>query len=126
MPLTPRATMFSIAVTWLWLSPSNLPAALTSVAPSCLAAACADCFIFTKNGFVSVLVIRPTCTFPPDDPPPLLVPLLLLLPQAATPNAAAAVTAVTAASRVLRVPLISISPPRFVPSHHGSDNVFRL
>ena len=52
--------MFSIAVTWLALSPSNLPAAVSSLTPSALAAFCAPSFIFTKNGFVSVLVIRPT------------------------------------------------------------------
>ena len=58
--LAPAVTMFSIAVTWPALSPSNLPAALISLAPLALAAASAPCFIFTKNGLVSVFVMRPT------------------------------------------------------------------
>src|SRR5258708_4518847 len=56
----PAVIMFSMAVTWLALSPSNLPAAVSSLAPSFDAAASAPCFIFTKNGLVSVLVMRPT------------------------------------------------------------------
>ena len=61
--------MFSIAVTWLALSPSNLPAALISVAPLADASFCAPSFILTKNGLVSVLVIRPTLIFPAELPP---------------------------------------------------------
>jgi hypothetical protein len=56
----PAVTMFSIAVTWPALSPSNLPAALMSLAPLALAASSAPSFILTKKGFVSVFVIRPT------------------------------------------------------------------
>src|SRR5882762_2871728 len=52
--------VFSMAVTWLALSPSNLPAPVMSFAPSFFAAAWAPSFILTKNGLVSVLVIRPT------------------------------------------------------------------
>jgi hypothetical protein len=59
MVLAPAATMFSIAVTWPALSPSVLPAAVISLAPSFLASAWAPSFIFTKKGLVSVLVIRP-------------------------------------------------------------------
>src|SRR3954470_3646522 len=55
----PVATMFSMAVTWLALSPSYRPAAVISFAPLALAAAVAPSRILTKNGFVSVLVISP-------------------------------------------------------------------
>src|SRR5215217_1634444 len=55
----PAATMFSIAVTWLALSPSNRPAAVISLAPLAFAVPVAPSRIFTKNGFVSVLVMRP-------------------------------------------------------------------
>ena len=59
MVLAPPAIMFSMAVTWPALSPSCLPAALSSLAPWAVAAACAPSFILTKNGLVSVLVMRP-------------------------------------------------------------------
>src|SRR5215471_9779233 len=59
MVLAPAAIMFSMAVTWPALSPSALPAALSSLAPLALAAACAPSFIFTKKGLVSVLVMSP-------------------------------------------------------------------
>ncbi len=59
MVLAPAAIMFSIAVTWPALSPSVLPAPLSSLAPSFLASASAPSFILTKKGLVSVLVIRP-------------------------------------------------------------------
>jgi drug/metabolite transporter (DMT)-like permease len=52
----------AMAVTWVALSPSNFPAALISLAPLAFAAAIAPSFIFTKNGLVSVLVMRPTTT----------------------------------------------------------------
>lgn len=59
MVLAPPAIMCSIAVTWPALSPSALPAALSSLAPLAPAAAWAPSFIFTKKGLVSVLVISP-------------------------------------------------------------------
>ncbi|MDT4879126.1 hypothetical protein FQZ97_1147700 [compost metagenome] len=59
MVLAPAAIMFSIAVTWPALSPSVLPAADSSLAPSLVASAVAPSFIFTKKGLDSVLVIRP-------------------------------------------------------------------
>src|SRR5688572_17255383 len=59
MVLAPAAIMFSMAVTWPALSPSALPAPDSSLAPLALAASAAPSFIFTKNGLVSVLVIRP-------------------------------------------------------------------
>src|SRR5439155_15251656 len=90
MPFTPDATMFSIAVTWLALSPSNLPAALCSVAPLAVASFWAPSFILTKNGFVSVLVMSPTLMAPP---PPLLDDEVLDLPQAVAASAAATATA---------------------------------
>src|ERR1700742_3146534 len=72
MPFAPAATMLLIAVTWLALSPSYLPAAVISFAPSLDAAFWAPSFIFTKNGFVSVFVIRPIVMSPlPELPPPL-------------------------------------------------------
>src|SRR5436190_12276483 len=95
MPLTPAATMFSIAVTWLALSPSNLPAADIRVAPLAFASLSAPSFILTKNGLVSVFVIRPSLTspeLPPDDE------LLLDLPQAATASTAARAVASRAAA----------------------------
>src|SRR5256886_10892462 len=60
--LAPPEIMFSIAVTWLALSPSNLPAPVISVAPFFFAAFWAPSFIFTKKGFTSVLVMSPTTT----------------------------------------------------------------
>src|SRR5687768_12427080 len=59
MVLAPAAIMFSMAVTWPALSPSALPAALSSLAPRVVASFCAPSFIFTKKGLVSVLVMRP-------------------------------------------------------------------
>ena len=59
MAFTPAVIMFSTAVTWVALSPSNLPAAVMSFTPPFAAASSAPCFILTKNGLVSVLVIRP-------------------------------------------------------------------
>src|SRR5438105_4201032 len=60
--LAPPEIMFSMAVTWVALSPSNLPAPVMSVAPFFFAAFWAPSFIFTKNGFTSVLVMSPTTT----------------------------------------------------------------
>ena len=60
IPFTPALTMFSIAVICVAASPSILPAAVSSVTPSSLACLVAPCFIFTKNGLVSVFVIKPT------------------------------------------------------------------
>ena len=82
--------MFSIAVTWLALSPSNLPAAVISLTPLALASFSAPSFILTKNGLVSVLVMSPTLMsellLPPDDEP-------LELPQAVSARTAAAAAA---------------------------------
>src|SRR6202165_31992 len=60
IPFTPALTMFSIAVIWVAASPSILPAADSRVTPSAFACLLAPSFILTKNGFVSVFVIRPT------------------------------------------------------------------
>jgi len=76
-PFAPAEIRFSIACTWDSLSPSCLPAKDCSCTPAFSAACCAPSFIFTKNGLVSVLVIRPTITSSPDaaaeplDPPEL-------------------------------------------------------
>src|SRR5690606_29273437 len=59
-PLAPAEIRFSIAATWPSLSPSNLPAAVIRLSPSSFAVASAPSRILTKNGLVSVLVIRPT------------------------------------------------------------------
>ena len=59
MVLAPAVVMFSSAAIWAAVSPSCLPAAVSSLAPSFLASASAPSFIFTKKGLVSVLVIRP-------------------------------------------------------------------
>src|SRR5450759_123203 len=66
MPLAPALTMFSSAVTWPSLSPSLAPAPVISLTPSSVALAWAPSFIFTKNGLVSVFVIRPTMIWPLD------------------------------------------------------------
>src|SRR5882724_11036001 len=52
--------LVSLGVIRLALAPSDLPAPVMSFAPSFFAAAWAPSFILTKNGLVSVLVIRPT------------------------------------------------------------------
>ncbi len=78
-PFAPAEIRLSTAATCDSLSPSFLPAKDCSSAPSVFAWASAPSFIFTKNGFVSVLVIRPTLTasppppLPARSPPPLLV-----------------------------------------------------
>ena len=97
MTLAPCVVMFSIAVTWLALSVSCLPEAVSSLTLSFLACACAPSFIFTKNGFVSVLVMRPIVTsssFLAAPPPP---PLSSSSPHATAPTPSAA-TAASAAS----------------------------
>ena len=67
MPLAPAAIRLSIAATWPSLSPSTLPAKARSSTPSSLALASAPSFILTKNGLMSVLVIRPTMMSSADD-----------------------------------------------------------
>src|ERR1044072_1811628 len=89
-PFTPDATMVSTPVTCPALSPSNLPAAVDSSTPSSLAAFFAPSLIFTKNGLVSVLVIRPTLTLPD---PVLAVPDPDPEPQAVRARAATLVHA---------------------------------
>src|SRR6266516_3546682 len=94
IPLTPAATMFSMAVAWLALSPSNLPAAVSSLAPLAAAACAAPCFILTKKGLVSVLVISPTWIWLLDPDPDELRP-----PHAAATSARAAMAATHASRR---------------------------
>jgi len=48
----------STAAIWLSTSPSILPAKVDRLIPFSLAAAVAPSFIFTKNGLVSVFVIK--------------------------------------------------------------------
>ena len=60
-PWRPPRSGSRCSATWPSLSPSNLPAQAISVrCPSSLAFASAPSRILTKNGLVSVLVIRPT------------------------------------------------------------------
>ena len=63
-PFAPALIMFSSAVTWPSLSPSLAPAPVRSFAPAFCASEAAPSFILTKNGFVSVFVMRPTTTGP--------------------------------------------------------------
>ena len=69
MPLSPRATAASMAVTWVSVSPSALPAAVV-IATLFLPAALAPSCMAMKNGLVLVLVIRVTAISSP--PPPSL------------------------------------------------------
>src|SRR4051794_41433718 len=88
-PFAPAEIRLSTAATCDSLSPSFLPAKDWTEAPTDLAELSAPSFIFTKNGLVSVLVIRPIFTSPPPPPPPPLEPLPppLSLPQAPRPPA---------------------------------------
>src|SRR2546427_9146376 len=69
MPLSPFEIAFSMAATWLAVSPSSLPAADVSVMPSLSADSLAPLAIATKNGFVEVFVIRVTPIAPPAAEP---------------------------------------------------------
>ena len=62
MPWSPRAMASSIAAIWVCSSPSSLPAAVVILTPSALPAFFAPSCMVTKNGLVSVLVIRPMLT----------------------------------------------------------------
>ena len=96
MTFAPCVVMFSIAATWLALSVSVLPEAVSSLTLSFLACACAPSFIFTKNGFDSVLVISPIVTSSsPLEPPPPPLPLSSS-PHATMPTPSAAADASTA------------------------------
>src|SRR5437764_8863370 len=65
MPLAPLATRFWIAVIWPSLSPSYLPASASTSTFRACPCSCALWRILTKNGFVSVFVIRPMRILPP-------------------------------------------------------------
>src|SRR5438445_1048159 len=80
MPLSPREIAFSIAVIWVWVSPSLVPAATVRLTLSFAAAVLASLSIDTKYGFVRVFRISDTPTDepepePPEAPEPLEVPL---------------------------------------------------
>src|SRR6478736_6160208 len=119
-PFAPAEIRLSTAATCDSLSPSFLPAKDCNSPPSSLALASAPSFILTKNGFVSVLVIRPTLNASP--PPPPLPPLddappPLSLPQAVTPAARASADATANAPRawisdlIRSLPLLLVSGP---------------
>src|SRR6202035_1366519 len=72
MPLSPSEIALSIAVIWVCVSPSELPAATVSLTPSLAASASASFFIVTKYGLVRVLRMRDTPTvWPLADADPL-------------------------------------------------------
>jgi hypothetical protein len=100
-PFAPAEIRLSTAATWLSLSPSFLPAKDCSSAPTSLALASAPSFIFTKNGLVSVLVIRPTTMSSPPPPPPPPEPPSSL-PQATRPAPSASTEPAAATRRALR------------------------
>src|SRR6202048_1200538 len=108
MPLSPREIALSIALIWVWVTPSLLPAATVRVTLSLAAAVLASFSMDTKYGFVSVLRISDTPTGDPVLPPlpRLLVEELVLPPdelQAATEAVThAARPTATAAVRRLR------------------------
>src|SRR4051794_18181078 len=115
-PLAPAEIRLSTAATCDSLSPSFLPAKDCTEAPSVPADLSAPSFIFTKNGFVSVLVISPSLTASPLLEPPLLAPSLLPLsdPQAASPAARASVVPTAAIARPDAIDLIA-PPSLLVP-----------
>ena len=65
IPLSPRATAASIALTWVSVSPSLLPAAVVIETPFFSPAALAPSCMAMKNGLVLVLVINVTATLVP-------------------------------------------------------------
>jgi hypothetical protein len=75
MPLSPREIALSIALIWVCVSPSLVPAATVRLTLSLAAAALASFSMLTKYGLVSVLRMRETPTLaPPPDPPEELLP----------------------------------------------------
>src|SRR5215216_3137844 len=107
MPLSPRATAASMALTCPSSSPSLAPAALVRVTPFFAAASSAPFCMEIQNGLLLSLVIKVTAISPPP-PPPLAepsasgVPVLPPPPQAANVSDAAAVNATAAARRTPR------------------------
>src|SRR5207245_11097025 len=69
IPLSPREIALSIALIWLWVSPSLLPAATERLTLSFAASVLASFSIDTKYGFVNVFRINETPTLPPEEPP---------------------------------------------------------
>src|SRR5581483_8779533 len=69
MPLSPRAIALSVAVIWLWVSPSLVPAATVRFTLSLAAAVLASFSMLTKYGLVSVLRISETPTAEPEPEP---------------------------------------------------------
>src|SRR5690242_18906009 len=81
-PLAHAGIMTSIECPWDSLHSTCFPSSAVCCTPAFSAACCATSFILSKNGLLSVLVIRPTITSSPDaaaeplgppeldDPPP--------------------------------------------------------
>src|SRR5262245_37941502 len=67
MPLSPREMALSIALIWVWVSPSDLPAATVRDTSSLAASFFASFSIDTKYGLLSVLRINDTPVLP-DEP----------------------------------------------------------
>src|SRR4051794_30337065 len=130
-PLAPLAIRFSTACTCDSLSPSCLPAKLCRSMPSLPAWAVAPCFILTKNGLVSVLVINPTVIFLPPELDELLeLELLLELlssldPQAATPMDKAATAQASVPRQSAAEPFTNTRSPPNVGAPQRRDNVVR-
>src|SRR6185312_13970155 len=68
MPLSPREIALSIALIWVWVSPSLVQAATVRETLSLAAAVFASFSMLTKYGLVSVLRISDTPTFEPPAP----------------------------------------------------------
>src|SRR6185437_12265801 len=106
IPLSPREIALSIALIWLCVSPSLLPAATVRFTLSLAAAVLASFSMLTKYGFVKVLRISETPTFEPppepEPPEPLAAPLEEELQAASAATAHSAVPAAAARARRLR------------------------
>src|SRR5579859_5607721 len=104
MPLSPRAIALSMAVIWLCVSPSLVPAATVRLTLSLAAAALASFSMLTKYGFVNVLRISDTPTWepPPEPDPAAAVPPEEELQAARAATAHSAVPAAAARAPRLR------------------------
>src|SRR5690349_24875267 len=69
MPLSPRDIALSMAVIWVWVSPSLVPAATVRLTLSLPAWALASFSMLTKYGLLRVFRISETPTLPPPPEP---------------------------------------------------------
>src|SRR5215213_5283815 len=129
-PFAPAEIRLSTAATCDSLSPSFLPAKDCTDAPTDFAELSAPSFIFTKNGLVSVFVIRPILTASPP-PPPVLVPEPppLSSPQATAPTPSANAAATTTARLPLRAnecPVMSLSSSNWGDLDHLRERLLAV